>query len=164
MRQFNFLIMSLILLTTACGFHLRGVGGLDKPLPYAAWHIQETQGLEEYLHEELKRHSVQIVPSQQADDAAVIRVLELERQRDVSVLSRIGTVAEYVLYLRVSVQVSYHGQDIGKPITVHLRRTQSYSENDLFGKQLEEETLWQAMYQDAATQIVRRLAFIHDNN
>lgn len=164
MRQFNFLSMVFILLTTACGFHLKGMGGVNQPLPYATWQITQTQELEEYLHDELKRHSVQIVRSQQADDAAVIRVLELERQRDVSVLSRIGTVAEYVLYLRVSVQVSHHGQDIGKPITVHLRRTQSYSENDLFGKQLEEETLWQTMYQDAATQIVRRLAFIHDNH
>ena len=159
MQKLNIVSMALVLLTAACGFHLRGVGGELMPLPYQTWQIEQTQGLEEYLHDELKRYGVKIVHKNDTPTAE-IRVLALHRQRDVSTLSRIGTVSEYLLTLRVSVQVSYQGQDVGSPIAITLNRRLSYEDNDLFGKQLEEEALWEDMYQDAAVQIVRRLPYI----
>ena len=161
MRPFNFLSMAFILLTTACGFHLRGMGELDKPLPYAAWQISQTQELEEYLHDELKRHSVQVVRyGKESEGAAEIRVLKLQRLRDVGSLSRIGTVSEYILSLKVVAEVRFQDTAIGEPIYVTLQRKQSYWDNDLFGKRQEEQALWENMYQDAAVQIVRRLPYI----
>lgn len=159
MRTFNIISIALILFTTACGFHLRGVGQSVQPLPYQVWNIEKTQGLEEYLHDELKRHSVKIVHTNNPD-VAQLRILQLEQQRDIGSLSRIGTVSEYLFSLKVSVQLSYQDKDIGSPIVISLMRRQSYSDNDLFGKSLEENILWQDMYQEAAKQIVRQLAFV----
>ncbi|MBR7002853.1 MAG: hypothetical protein IKI11_09365 [Neisseriaceae bacterium] len=162
MSKFKIFAICCLLSITSCGFHLRGVGGEVRSLPYQVWKIEQTQGLEEYLHDELKRHSVQIVHKNDAP-AAEIRLLQFERGRDVGTLSRIGTVSEYLFTLRVAAQVSYQGVDVGEPIAVSLNRRQSYADNDLFGKQLEEEVLWQDMYQEAAKQIVRRLPYIQAN-
>ena len=149
---------------SACGFHLRGMGEIDRPLPYQSWQISQTQELEEYLHDELKRHSVEVAHSNKASHAAEILLIQMEKNRDVGSLSRIGTVSEYIFSLKVGVEVKLHGNQIGKPIFVSLQRRQSYSDNDLFGKRLEEEALWQDMYQDAAVQIVRQLPYLNDNN
>lgn len=152
--------LMVVLAVSACGFHLKGMGGVNQPLPYTAWQITQTQELEEYLHDELKRHSVTVVRSGNAADAAEIHLLKLERSRDVGSLSRIGTVSEYILTLKVAVAVHFQGEDKGEPIFVTLQRKQSYLDNDLFGKQQEEQALWDDMYQDAAVQIVRRLPYI----
>ena len=163
MHPFKLFSLVLLLLTTACGFHLRGMGGVNRPLPYAAWQITQTQELEEYLHDELKRHSVQVVRSDNAADAAEIHLIKLERSRDVGSLSRIGTVSEYILTLKVAAEVRFQGAIQGEPIRITLQRKQSYWDNDLFGKQQEEQALWDDMYQDAAVQIVRRLPYIQAN-
>lgn len=163
MSSFKICSLIAVFVLSACGFHLRGINGENKPLPYQAWQISQTQELEEYLHDELKRHSVQIVYSNSVKNAAEIHLLKLEHSRDIGSFSRIGTVSEYIFTLKVAVQVYIHGQEIGEPILVILQRKQSYSDNDLFGKQQEEQALWEDMYQDAAVQIVRRLPYIQAN-
>ena len=45
-------------------------------------------------------------------------------------------------------------------MSVSVRRILDYSDNEILGKQEEEETLWAEMRQDAAEQIVRRLTFL----
>ena len=34
------LMTAAVLLLSACGFHLKGMGGTARTLPYPAWHIQ----------------------------------------------------------------------------------------------------------------------------
>ena len=163
MSFFRIWTLIAVFVLSACGFHLRGMGGVNRPLPYAAWQITQTQELEEYLHDVLKRHSVTVVRSGNAADAAEIHLIKLERSRDVGSLSRIGTVSEYILTLKVEAEVRFQGEIKGEPIRVTLQRKQSYLDNDLFGKQQEEQALWDDMYQDAAVQIVRRLPYIQAN-
>ena len=62
--------------------------------------------------------------------------------------------------LTVEAQVLKHGEPVGRPMTVFVRRILDYSDNEILGKQEEEETLWAEMRQDAAEQIVRRLTFL----
>ena len=155
-----FICMLFLLTLTSCGFHLRGVNGSDAmSLPYKNWRLENVGDLENPLHDELKRYGAVIVDNADGD-VAIFHLTELTRSKDIGSLSRIGTVSEYLLTLRVSAQIQVNGQNIGNPISVVLQRTLSYSDDDLFGKQQEENELWQDMYQDAVGQIVRRMTFI----
>ena len=50
------------------------------------------------------------------------------------------------------------GVGYGEPITVMTRREFSYTDSQVLGKEQEEQLLFRDMREDAATQIVRRLA------
>ena len=160
MNKIKILFIYVLFLLTSCGFHLRGVNGDDAmSLPYKHWRLENVGDLENALHDELKRYGAVVVVNT-TDDVAVFTLTELVRNKEISSLSQIGTVSEYLLSLRVSAQIQVNGKNVGEPIRVVLQRTLSYSDDDLFGKQQEENDLWQDMYQDAIGQIVRRMTFI----
>ncbi|MBR6026438.1 MAG: hypothetical protein IK065_02435 [Neisseriaceae bacterium] len=159
MNKIKLLLICVLFLLTSCGFHLRGVGSEVSSLPYKNWRLENVGDLSNPLHDELKRYGA-VVVDRADSDVAIFHLTELTRNKDIGSLSSIGTVSEYLLTLRVSAQIQVDGQNMGNPISVVLQRTLSYSDDDLFGKQQEENELWQDMYQDAVGQIVRRMTFI----
>ena len=94
------------------------------------------------------------------DADAEIRVLDVAEKRDIYTITRGAKLNEYLYSLRVSVQAYRRGKAWGAPIQVDVRRSMSYRDETILGKEHEEALLWQEMRQDAAAQIVRRLAFL----
>ena len=94
------------------------------------------------------------------DADAEIRVMDVAEKRDIYTITRGAKLNEYLYSLRVSAQAYRRGKAWGAPIQVDVRRSMSYRDETILGKEHEEALLWQEMRQDAAAQIVRRLAFL----
>lgn len=140
------------LMLGACGFHLKGADGISPPLTYRSWHIEGGQALQFPLE------------TARVDDAAgaqmTLRIDSVSQNKETYTVTRAAVINEYLLILTVEAQVLKRGEPVGKPMTVSVRRILDYADNEILGKQEEEETLWAEMRQDVAEQIVRRLTFL----
>ena len=147
------------LLLSACGFHLRGVGGEVRPLPFSSvWLATGATQLHPHLERQLRfRPDVQMVSQPQAAEA-ILTVTDERTAKDILTINRGGKVNEYELTYRVTVRITKNGVGYGEPITVMTRREFSYTDSQVLGKEQEEQLLFRDMREDAATQIVRRLA------
>ena len=137
-----------------CGFHLKGNLPQDT-LPAAQWRVGGKQ-----LGADLQTALLRAKGSLHPDADAEIRVLDVAEKRDIYTITRGAKLNEYLYSLRVSAQAYRRGKVWGAPIQVDVRRSMSYRDETILGKEHEEALLWQEMRQDAAAQIVRRLAFL----
>lgn len=150
-------VFAMILWLSACGFHLKGTQAYDR-LPVQTWQISGgalQQPLEQALYQ------AQAKPTLHSPEAE-IRVLGMDTKKDIYTITRAAKLNEYLLSMRVTAQAYRHGNAWGEPITVEVRRTLHYADSMVLGKDEEEQTIWREMRQDAAEQIVRRLAFLPD--
>ena len=137
-----------------CGFHLKGNLPQDT-LPAMQWRVRGVQ-----LDAALQTALLRAKGSLHSDADAEIRVLDVAEKRDIYTITRGAKLNEYLYSLRVSAQAYRRGKAWGAPIQVDVRRSMSYRDETILGKEHEEALLWQEMRQDAAAQIVRRLAFL----
>lgn len=137
-----------------CGFHLKGSLPQDT-LPATQWRVSGAQ-----LDADLQTALLRAKGSLHRDADAEIRVLDVAEKRDIYTITRGAKLNEYLYSLRVSAQAYRRGKAWGAPIQVDVRRSMSYRDETILGKEHEEALLWQEMRQDAAAQIVRRLAFL----
>lgn len=149
-------VVCSILLLSACGFHLKGTHR-QATLPVQNWYVQG-QALQQPLENALRYADG--LPVDDVYQAAHLRVLHVETQKDIYTITRAAKLNENLLSLRVSAQAYYHHRAWGQPINVEIRRVLPYSDSMVLGKQEEEQTIWREMRQDAAQQIVRQLGFI----
>ncbi|MCP1661277.1 LPS-assembly lipoprotein LptE [Neisseria perflava] len=152
------LLTAAALLLTACGFHLKGTPGTTQPLPYQTWSVNGNI-MQQALENALRRADGK--PESAAKAQAELNVIGIQTRRDVYTITRAALINEYLLMLRVEVQVSRKGEPVGKPIRVEVYRTMDYSDSEVLGKAEEEQTIWSEMRADAADQIVRQLAFLN---
>ncbi|MBP6116191.1 MAG: hypothetical protein KBC57_04985 [Neisseriaceae bacterium] len=144
---------------SACGFHLRGMGGTDRPMPFTTIHVVGDGTLVGPLNTVLKRNqNIQVVGAGQAE--ASLEVLNEDAKREVMTINRGGSVNEYLYRFTARAQLHKNGAPYGQPLNVSVRRTMDYTDRDVLGKEDEEGQLWQEMRMDAAEQLVRRLAYI----
>ena len=149
--------LATALLLSACGFRLAGSDpALNPPLPVQVWAVQGG-ALQQVLETELLRRQARV---DNAFGEAVVRVLDVDTRRDIQTLNLSGSVSEYLLVLKVRVQVWRGDKAVDKPMEVTVTRPLDYSDRDILGKQEEEALLWSEMRQDAAQQIVRRLGYL----
>ena len=137
-----------------CGFHLKGSLPQDT-LPVTQWRVSGAQ-----IDADLQTALLRAKGSLHPDADAEIRVMDVAEKRDIYTITRGAKLNEYLYSLRVSVQAYRRGKAWGAPIQVDVRRSMSYRDETILGKEHEEALLWQEMRQDAAAQIVRRLAFL----
>ncbi len=146
-----------LMLLSACGFHLKGSGTVRSELPYRQWAVQNGQQMQLPLETALRQQpQTQMADSQRAE--AVLAVRQVNTQKDILWTNLGGSVIEYLLVLRVEAQVWHRGQAVGEPMTVLVRRPMRYSDSQILGKAEEEAQLWADMRQDAAAQMMRRIA------
>lgn len=152
------LMTAAVLLLSACGFHLKGMGGTARTLPYPAWYIQNASVMQKALENALRR--VDGKPVSAAEAQMTLNIKGIETRQDIYTITRAALVNEYLLTLRVEAQAMRNGEPVGEPITVLVNRTMDYNDSEVLGKQEESETIWAEMRADAADQIVRRLTFL----
>lgn len=152
------LMTAAVLLLSACGFHLKGMGGTARTLPYPAWHIQNASVMQKALENALRR--VDGKPVSAAEAQMTLNIKSVETRQDIYTITRAALVNEYLLTLRVEAQAMRNGEPVDEPITVLVNRTMDYNDSEVLGKQEESETIWAEMRADAADQIVRRLTFL----
>ena len=156
----KWLWLSCLLFLTACGFQLRGVGLHDTLLPYHKWALEDARDMKNALKYELKRRqNVEVVDA--ADSEAILRVLSVKNDKRTQSINLEGSVTEYLMTLDVVVQVEHQGMKVSDPMHVQVRRYMEYSDNEVLGKEDEEARLWVDMRNDAAAQLILRIAMMN---
>ncbi|MGL6070720.1 LPS-assembly lipoprotein LptE [Craterilacuibacter sp.] len=144
----------------ACGFHLRGLGGPLKAMPFASLSVDGSGAVYNQVLVELKRDGRVGLPGKGVAADAVLQMAPESTSKDVLTVNRAGKVSEYQLTLRQSATLIFRHSDDPVPLNVVVRRQMSYSEQVVLGKEQEEAQLWAGMQREAANQLVRRLAYI----
>lgn len=146
-----------VLLLSACGFHLRGLGAdrisLQEINVTAANQHGET---ERVLDEALREAGVKLVAADKAPYS--VRLLnERSTRRSVATTSDVR-VAEYGLKLEVQFELlNAAGKQVIAPTTVSAQRVYSFDSSSLVGSSEEEQQLDTEMRRDVASQIISRI-------
>ncbi|QEL56975.1 LPS-assembly lipoprotein LptE [Chromobacterium paludis] len=155
------LLAVFALLLTACGFHLRGLGASIKPLPFSTVYLDAGgKGLESDLRTVLMRQPKLAVLEQAKGAQAVLSVVSENQSKDILTINTGGRINEYQLTYTATVRLVLNGVPVEPDMTATVRRSMNYSDNQVLGKQQEEDLLWADARRDAAEQIVRRLAYL----
>lgn len=151
---------ALVLIAAGCGFHLRGIGGSAAlPPSLSALRVAKTRGgandpITVAVRDALTASGARIV------ETGTLPTLTLLDERVDSQVAAVRTTtakaAEYTL--RYSVSFQLEGPQPVPLQTIRLQRDYSFDPNQVLAKEREERELLRDMRDDAAQQIVRRLA------
>lgn len=167
LQQFNWqqygrqlLLITLMLLVSACGFHLRGYANLSFKTIYINHANSE---LARDLVRSIKTTGVKIVANPDSADVVLEVLRDSRSKRILSLGSSAGTstgaVREFELFHVVSFRIKDRGsKEWLETQQIENRRDFSYSDVDALGKAYEETQLYDNMREDAVRQIVRALA------
>lgn len=153
------LVVCLALATAAgCGFHLRG----SAPLP-AALARPYVEAADRYspLYEALIRQlrNAGAKPAPGADGAtAVVHVLEDRTGRELLTVTADNKPGEYEVYYTVAYSASVGGAELLPKLELTLTRNYGYDETAVLAKEHEEQALRDALAEELASLMLRRLA------
>jgi LPS-assembly lipoprotein len=154
-------LVSVVFLLSACGFHLKGMGGSSRPLPFGSVYVEDgSSQLGPILHETLARNEKLVLLTSPKQAEAVVSVLGEHQSKEVSTINSGGKVNEYMLTYDATVRTVLDGVPMEPDMDIKVRRYMNYSDSDVLGKEQEEALLWRDIRQDAAEQVVRRLAYL----
>lgn len=148
------LVPALLVLTTACGFHLRKM----ESLPFDAIYVQGgAPAMQRDIKRQLAGGGVKVVES--AEDAqAALELMGDRYEKRIMSLSGKGLVREYELIYNVTFRVrNASTENWGPPQTVEQRRDFTYDDTQLLAKDAEEQRLVSDMRAEAVREILRRV-------
>lgn len=147
------------LLLSACGFHLRGLGGTAN-LPFRSVYLQASATSPFAI--ELRRYLVAggtAVVNDPKQAEAVLEINSEAREKQILSLNSQGRTREYTLLSKVGFQLRDAAGGAMLPQTeVVVRRVQSFNESLVLAKETEEATLYRDMQSDLVQQLLRRVA------
>ncbi|XZG70230.1 LPS-assembly lipoprotein LptE [Chitinibacteraceae bacterium HSL-7] len=150
-------IVSLVVLLTACGFHLRGMGP-GGSLPYEKVTVAGTGAVADRLRDSLKLDKrVTLLPNK-TENTALIEILGERTDRKIGALNNDGRVAEYRLTLAATYRATQpDGTVLVAESTVEQHRDYTYDEGNALGNESQERILYRDMQQMAAQRILREI-------
>ncbi len=151
------LLLLIVLLLTACGFHLRGQSGMPFDTLYLDAANPGTPFIAD-LRRNLQANKVKLVNT--AEQADVVLNIAFEApEKQILTLGGSGRVNEFQLRYRVSLRAyDLKQQDWIPAEEIMLRRDYSYDDTKILAKEAEETLLYQSMRSDMVQQIMRRLS------
>lgn len=153
------LLVTLSLVLSACGFHLRGA--VDLPFDTLYVDSRAAPGVGAELALSVRTGTRTRLATSPAEAAAVLQVVNEGREKRILSLSGAGRVREYELLYRVSFRLlDRNKQELLPTRQVELRRDMTYDDTQVLAKQAEETLLYNDMQGDAAQQIIRRVAAV----
>lgn len=141
----------------ACGFRLQGA----EPLPGALvrTYLETDEPGSEFsvsLRDALRMRGAEIVERRE-DATSVLRILEdVTDQRVMSVTAR-NVPREYEIYYSVTFVLDAGDERLIEPQTLISTRVYAWNETEVLGKEAEERVLRQAMAEDLARRVMRRI-------
>ena len=149
--------MMMILLLSACGFHLRGQAGM----PFDTLYLDAANPQSAFiadLRRNLEANNVKLVNSAEQADVVLNIVSEIP-EKQILTLGGSGRVNEFQLLYRVSLRAyDLKRQDWIPAVEMVQRRDYLYDDTKILAKEAEEALLYQSMRSDMVRQIVRRLS------
>lgn len=151
------LLAALALILGGCGFHLRN----SADLPFATLYIDlpESSDLRSLMARNFAASGQTKLVKTPGEAEAILSISEDRQDRNILSLSSTGRVREYQLVRTVGFRLhDGKGGDLIPSSQIVLRRDITYNDDLLLAKGAEENLLWRDMLQDAARQILRRMA------
>jgi LPS-assembly lipoprotein len=147
-----------VLLLSGCGFHLEGRVPLPQPIrrPYIEAPDQQSDFVQSLRRQMLISGAHPVESSDRA--TAVVDILSDAVTRRVLSVSAQNRPTEYQVTYTVRFAVTAGGRELLPPQKVYATRSYSFDEGLLLAKEHEEAILQQAMGQDLADIVMRRLA------
>ncbi len=155
-------LLLLLMLLSACGFHLRGHGGQPVHFPFHSIYIKTSAEtpVVTALRQGLINAKIEVVDSPEKADITLDVAYEVMDKKIVA-LSGSGHVIDYMLTYRVSLRAYDRQYDDWLPTTeIALQRDLPYDDTQVLAKEQEEAMLYKEMRTDIAQQIVRRLSLV----
>jgi LPS-assembly lipoprotein len=151
-------LLGAALLLAACGFHLEGRVPLPEPLrkPYIRTSDQQSDFIQSLRRQMLISGAHPVDSPDQA--TAVVAILDDSVTPRVLSVSAQNRPTEYQVTYTVRFAVSVGGRELLPPQQVSSVRSYSFDESLLLAKEHEEAILQQAMGEDLANIVMRRLS------
>ncbi len=160
------LALLALAVVVGCGFKLRGAISVDLPFKtvYVAG-VPDTSPFSQVLKSQLRANGIGVVPNEYKDRAEVIlRVLGDQQTKTVVAVNPNGLAREYRLNYRLGFRVdSGSGIELYPPTTIEMSREISFNPQtaqEVLSKEQEDALLIRDMQNDAAIQVMQRLATI----
>ena len=149
-----FSMLTLSVMLTACGFHLRQ----PSPIAFKTVQIKGNTQINKALKKALIEQGIKIVT--EAEEAELqLELLKEENEQRILSLSGTGVVREYELYYRVQYRTKLTSEATWTlPIVMEGRRDYTYNDANLLAKQAEQKLLSDSMQTDVLNGIMRRLS------
>jgi outer membrane lipopolysaccharide assembly protein LptE/RlpB len=147
------------LVLAACGFRLQGHEGLPHTLASVRIEAVDTQSqFYQSLRDALHAAGARIDDDAQDAGATVIHILRDDVKQDVLAVSTRNVPTAYELTYSVRFSVSNGSHELIRPEEHSLLRDYAFEETTLLAKERERTILSNALAQDLATVVMRRLA------
>lgn len=154
----NILLISLLLLTTACGFHLRGSQQTEFDVTNIYFQSSSAPKLTKAVKSQLSGTGSTLASS--AEDASYIVTLKEEGfEKSVrSVSATTGKVEEYQITFNAKMDAMHtDGRSIVENDPISMSRDYTFDESAVLGKFSEEKTIEENLINNASSQVLRRL-------
>ncbi len=152
------LLICLLMLTSACGFHLRGSQTTNFDIANIYLNPASAPKLTNEVKTQLSDAGVTLASS--SESASYIVTLREEHfdRAVLSVSASTGKVEEYqIVYIAKMDAVDADGRTITQDDKIRSARDLTFDENAVLGKFSEEELLHEDLVRHAASQVLRRL-------
>ena len=152
------LLIGLFLLTTACGFHLRGSQVTDFDVANIYIHQSGAPRLTKEVKSQLEASGVKIATTQENASYIVILKQEGYEKSVLSVNAATGKVEEYLITYKARMDLMHaDGKRIVEDDPVAMSRDLTFDEGAVLGKFSEEELIQEDLVLRSASQVLRRL-------
>ena len=153
-------LLTGILLTSACGFKLRGQVEIPPELNPMSIQPQRGSPVRDMLVEQLQGSQVQLAARPQ-DARIILRLSNEARSSRVVAVDRYGKALAYELHYQVSFDaVAPDGKRLVPAQTIDVIRSHDNPDVEVLGEQLEADLIYEDMIRDAANRILGRLRAI----
>jgi LPS-assembly lipoprotein len=157
--RLRWLVLMLVILSlvTACGFHLRGAVDIPPNLSPVFVEAPGNSAVGVALKDRFQVSGVQQTTSAK-DARALVRILSESRRSRVGALDSNGKVIATELFLNLRFDArAATGKTLVEPQALEMSRTFENADVEVLGKQLEAEILYAEMTEDMTTQILAML-------
>jgi LPS-assembly lipoprotein len=148
-------LLSLLASLAGCGFHLAGSGRL--PVAMQTTYLASDEPRSEFyasLSEALRLRGLRLVDSG-ADAGATLRISEDFTGQSILSVSARNLPREYEVWYRVTFSLEADGNTLIVDEPLRARRSYTYDETQVLGKEREEDLLRRELAEDLARQVVR---------
>lgn len=151
------LIIMVVCLLSACGFHLRGQEGMPFKTVFIIAPDLNSRFVNELRRNLLVNKVTLAATAEQAD--MVLNIASETTDQQILTLGGSGRVNEFELHFRVSLRAYDNKQQDWIPAEqMVLYRNYSYNDNIILAKEAEANMLYQGMRSEMVQQILRRLS------
>lgn len=154
-----FILIITSLVTSSCGFHLRGLRG-DYKFPFKQVYLEcDTTIICRNLQSAIKTQSIATIVNSPEKNSVTIQLFNEQTSRDAQSFNAAGRIAAYNLTYQVDAKVIQNREQIGDDIHIVVNSVMNYNDSQILSANQNEADLWQSLHEKATNQLIRRLVY-----